>query len=199
MADFNEAYQHTSGIEGGYADDPTDRGGETYRGIARKWYPAWPGWKIVDSFKTLTEQPNPNFLQLLAVDEPLHKLVRDFYKTEYWDSLRCYAIDSQAIATELFDTAVNMSKIWAIKFLQQALNALNQNAKFYNDISVDGAIGPATLRTLVTCLSYNDEILILKIMNGLQLARFIEIMTNDPTQEKFARGWIGNRIQIGKA
>ena len=27
---------------------PEDRGGETYRGIARRAWPKWAGWKIVD-------------------------------------------------------------------------------------------------------------------------------------------------------
>ncbi|RYD50653.1 MAG: hypothetical protein EOP52_13405, partial [Sphingobacteriales bacterium] len=35
MADFLTAYKRTAVAEGGYANDPDDLGGETYKGIAR--------------------------------------------------------------------------------------------------------------------------------------------------------------------
>ena len=39
--------------EGGYVNDPSDSGGETYCGIARNSNPKWEGWKIVDAHKPL--------------------------------------------------------------------------------------------------------------------------------------------------
>ena len=39
MANFSDAYALTSAHEGGYVNDPVDRGGETYRGIARRYFP----------------------------------------------------------------------------------------------------------------------------------------------------------------
>jgi len=43
--------------EGGHANDPDDGGGETYRGIARKFWPQWAGWKIIDAAKMLSNFP----------------------------------------------------------------------------------------------------------------------------------------------
>ena len=37
MAEFETAYYLTNKIEGGYANDQDDKGGETYRGIARNF------------------------------------------------------------------------------------------------------------------------------------------------------------------
>ncbi|HBF18469.1 MAG TPA: hypothetical protein DDW81_00145 [Cryomorphaceae bacterium] len=51
MADFEWAYRHTSNKEGGYVNDPSDYGRETYRGISRRWHPYWEGWKIVDEVR----------------------------------------------------------------------------------------------------------------------------------------------------
>ena len=34
--------------EGGYANMEGDSGGETYKGISRKWFPKWEGLKIID-------------------------------------------------------------------------------------------------------------------------------------------------------
>ena len=41
MAEFSEAFTQTAAHEGGYSNDPLDRGGETYRGIARVHHPDW--------------------------------------------------------------------------------------------------------------------------------------------------------------
>lgn len=40
MADFDKAHLEVMGNEGGYANNPVDAGGETYKGIARKFWPA---------------------------------------------------------------------------------------------------------------------------------------------------------------
>ncbi|MBW1801582.1 MAG: hypothetical protein JRJ85_12745, partial [Deltaproteobacteria bacterium] len=44
MAKFDEAFEKTTAIEGGYVFDPDDAGGETYKGISRRFNPSWGGW-----------------------------------------------------------------------------------------------------------------------------------------------------------
>ncbi|HJW81700.1 MAG TPA: glycosyl hydrolase 108 family protein [Acidiferrobacterales bacterium] len=51
MADFKEAFELTLAHEGGYVKDPDDRGGETYKGIARRYNPGWPGWARINKAK----------------------------------------------------------------------------------------------------------------------------------------------------
>ena len=60
MASFKEAWEETSAVEGGYVDDDDDRGGETYRGVARNFHPNWPGWDRIDAAKAVMEQPVDN-------------------------------------------------------------------------------------------------------------------------------------------
>ena len=196
MANFQEALDRTLKHEGGYGDIPDDKGGETYRGISRRWYPDWPGWLIIDDLKS--SHSEATFKAALSRSEALALSVPEFYEQEYWQPLHCEEIESQAVANELYDTAVNMSKKWATRFMQRALNSLNKNQAFYPDIKVDGKIGATTLRTLKDCLSVNGEILVVKIMDSLQAARYVNLMDKDPTQEVFARGWLTHRINIGK-
>ena len=47
MGDFKTSLARTLRWEGGYSDDPVDRGGETYRGISRKNFPYKEFKKIV--------------------------------------------------------------------------------------------------------------------------------------------------------
>ena len=48
MANFIKSYEITCKHEGGYSFDPDDAGGETYKGISRRFNPQWSGWKIID-------------------------------------------------------------------------------------------------------------------------------------------------------
>jgi lysozyme family protein len=80
MADFDEAYLITIGIEGGYDNDPEDAGGETYKGISRKYYPDWRGWVFIDSYKT-----QPNFPNNAYSDGTIDTMVRTFYKEHFWN------------------------------------------------------------------------------------------------------------------
>ena len=192
MADFEAAYHITLGHEGGYTKDPVDRGGETYRGIARRYHPSWRGWTIVDNYKT-----KPNFPQNLNSDENLNKMVKEFYKANYWDVNLLDEFPSQVIAEEVYDTGVNMHPRRAAKFLQIGLNVLNKNAGVYKDISVDGKVGTETLTALNAYLEYRGEEYLYKVLNILQGHHYITYMLEDQAQERFAYGWL-NRVDFLK-
>ena len=49
MADFNKAYAFLVTKEGSLSDHPADYGGQTYFGIARRFWPNWDGWQYVDA------------------------------------------------------------------------------------------------------------------------------------------------------
>lgn len=192
MADFAKAYATTMGHEGGYAKDADDLGGETYRGIARKFNPGWAGWTKLDKARRIR-----GFPASLDRDTALQADVRAFYKQHYWDKFQGDAIPSQAIADELFDTGVNMGIPRAVEFLQRALNVLNRNEKLYADLVADGLFGPKTLTVVRAYLKTDKPELLLKIMNVLQGMYYIEFKTQSPIQEKYARGWF-SRIEIEK-
>lgn len=186
MAEFSEAYKLTSAHEGGYVHDPVDRGGETYRGIARVHHPDWPGWRRID-----TARRKSGFPRSLNSDAALQKAVKAFYKRAYWDRFSGDEIADQALANELYDTGVNMGVRRAVRFLQSSLNLLNRNQKDYQDLVVDGWFGAKTLETTSTLLRKDrGSDALVKMMNIQQGARYVEIMAGDSSQERFARGWI---------
>ena len=51
MADFTKAVNPLLQSEGGYVDDPDDKGGETICGISRVHHPDWRGWVQIDGIK----------------------------------------------------------------------------------------------------------------------------------------------------
>ena len=75
MADFEPCFEKVILIEGGYKlhEVQGDRGGMTYAGIARNFWPKWPGWAKIDANE---------------FDGELTRLVRVFFKAEFWDRIR---------------------------------------------------------------------------------------------------------------
>lgn len=201
MANFIEAFKKTMGHEGGYVDDADDAGGETYRGVARKYHSQWEGWVIIDQYIADSEEfskdllkNNPGLQKLLFEhlenNTELEKEIHVFYKAKYWDKFMGDNIPVDDIAIEMFDTGVNMGVSRGVKFLQEGLNLLNRNGTLFDDIKVDGGFGQQTLGTLKMYLTKDDSIYLLKIMNILQGMHYIEYMKKAPTQEKYARGWL---------
>lgn len=191
MAQFKIAFAPTLGHEGGYAKDPDDFGGETYCGIARRYHPTWAGWGFIDALKG-----EDTFPLCLDRDDGLQYAVSQFYKELYWDRFQGDKIPDQALANELFDTAVNMGVHRAVVFLQSALNLLNRNEKLYSDIMEDGQLGPASMRSLEGFLLQDGNCnLLVKLLNVMQGNHYIEQMRKHSNQEKYLRGWF-KRVAI---
>lgn len=200
MSDFSISYNKSMSCEGLYSNDPRDLGGETWRGISRKYHPDWNGWKVIDTIKASVRAVD--LVKFLRMDDELEEMVQEFYKSEYWDKKAIGQIDDQEIADEVFDTSINQGSTIAIKYLQESLNMLNNNEKHYSDIDVDGQIGPATIKAykayMLTAVfpgrSKDRNIkTLLKSLNGKQFQRYAEICERKPEQEAYFYGWL-NRI-----
>ena len=180
----------TLGHEGGYVNDPADRGGETYRGISRKFHPKWYGWKLVDLRKK-----TPNFPANLKNDPSLDDLVKDFYYEEFIQSVNLHLINDGEVVKEVFDSGVNCGRRTACLWLQEAFNLCNQNQQLGPDLKVDGAIGPKTAAA-INNFPANRKKVLLGVLNLLQGERYLNICRKDQTQERFLHGWVLNRINL---
>lgn len=165
--------------EGGYTNHPADRGGPTNWGITE-----------VEARAHGYAGDMRDFPKDAAVD---------IYRHKYWSDpgFNQVALRSVKIAEELLDTGVNMGPTVAAKFLQRALNVLNRGASAYPDVSVDGNIGKMTLYALdqfIAARGQDGISVLLKALNGLQAARYIEIAEANPSQEAFAYGWLKERV-----
>ena len=182
MADFRAALARTLAAEGGWVHDPRDPGQETYRGITRRDHPGWPGWAVID------ERQKAGGDWQASLEHELGVLVAQVYRT-YWDQVRGDALPDQALADELFDTAVNMGPGTACLLLQQTLNVLNRNGRAWPDLVEDAGFGPRTLAAALACCAGGEAALLVKVLNHLQGAKYVALMRRTPTLEAFARGW----------
>ena len=116
LVEFEEIIEKVLEHEGGYIDDPTDRGGETKYGISKRAYPD-------ENIKELTVER-----------------AKELYKRDYWDRFRVSDLPDR-LRHIYVDMCINMGGGRAIKILQEACNSKNAEK-----IDVDGGIGPATIK-----------------------------------------------------
>jgi lysozyme family protein len=186
MAEFHVALARTLEFEGGYADDPADKGGETYRGVSRRHHPRWSGWRIVDRARG-----EPGFPGSLAKSKLLARAVEALYRREYWDVLGGDRMPADAVAAEVFDAAVHLGVTRAARLLQRGLNLLNRDTSGRRDLVVDGLIGPKTQRSLAERLRADGTPRELTTVIGLlRGGLYIDTVTVDPSQKRFIRGWL---------
>ena len=120
MATFNDAYKILLKREGGYVNDSDDSGGETYRGISRRYNLDWKGWELIDKYKKTHR--GKSLYKVLDADDRLQDMVKELYKEKYWDIFELDEVPSQNIAYQMFDTCVNCGSASAIRFAQASLN-----------------------------------------------------------------------------
>ena len=121
MANASRTFEIALGFvlehEGELANHPYDRGGLTYRGIARNAWPKWEGWKYIDKG-----------------EKPPMELVRKFYYENFWIPLKCDSLPPP-IAIFLFDSAVGSGHSIPTRWLQRAIGA-----------TPDGIVGNETIQ-----------------------------------------------------
>lgn len=176
---FDRAMVRLLGVEGAFSDHHQDRGGATRYGITEK---------------TARAYGYTGDMRNLPVD-----LATRIYREQYWDPLKLdqVALVSERIADELFDQAVNTGVTTAGRFLQRSLNALNRGGEDFEAVVVDGWVGFLTVRALTAFLRLRGgvgELVLMRALNCLQGARYIEIAERDRTQESFLLGWLRTRV-----
>lgn len=166
--------------EGGYVNNPADKGGPTCFGITEAVARA-NGYR-----GAMRQLPRSEAAAI--------------YKRLYWLRPRFdeVAERSPRLAEELFDTGANMGPAVAVTFLQRALTALNRNGKDYPDLIPDGRIGAVTLAALDAFLKVrgasSGERVLLRAIEALQGERYLRLAERRPANEAFLYGWLANRI-----
>lgn len=170
--------------EGGYVNDPHDRGGATnhgitervarangYRGDMRKFpkHCSGPAKVCADTIYVRDYIAKPGYMPLIEI-EP-------------------------AVAAELVDTAVNMGASRPNRWFRQSMNALSGSHLLERTASL-GPADVAAYRSLQVQLGVIPAcIATLDALDLRQRARYFMIVRNDPSQRRFLDGWL--RLRIG--
>jgi lysozyme family protein len=166
--------------EGGYVDNPADRGGPTRYGITQATARAH-GYK-----GDMASLPQATAAQI--------------YRADYWTVVHFDLVSALAprVAEQMFDIGVNCGQGTAVTMLQRALNVL-----FGSALKTDGVISPggsslATLKSYLAQRSGNDdETVLLEMIACFQGERYAELVERNAAQRAFIYGWIATRVGFG--
>ena len=120
---FDDALALTLKFEGGYVNDPADKGGATNFGITQKVY---------DHYLNGLGDPLNDVADISSAE------VAAIYRMWYWNPAHADALVSR-LAKVHFDSAVNHGVGRAVKFLQQLVG-----------VTTDGMWGPATFAAVAS-------------------------------------------------
>ena len=148
--------------EGGFVNDPLDRGGATNKGVTIAVWKAQGYDKDGDG--------DIDVADLKSITEADAIMIM---KKNYWDRWKADQIKNQAIANTLVDWVWG-SGAWGIKIPQRILG-----------VKDDGVVG---IKTLEAINKQNPN----KFLEKLYLARFNfldGIVASNPSQKRFIKGW----------
>jgi lysozyme family protein len=150
--------------EGGFVDNPNDRGGATNKGIT------WREWQIV--FGDTTASWN-RFLVMSSDDWMV------VFKSQFWDKIQGDAINSPRIALTIADWYFNSGRYAAVD-VQVILDNL-----FGDHLAEDGCIGTQT----VQAINAADEPIFYADLIAKRLSFYEDIVEHNPSQQVFLQGW----------
>lgn len=160
---FEDAIEYVLQWEGGYSNDPNDRGGETAWGISKRSHPD------VD-IKSLTRE------QAIEI-----------YRKEYWEKYQFETIPDY-FRGYLFDMAINMGFKNAVICLQRSLNIGLTDGYHLKE---DGVLGEKTKSALTEfSKEWLYTFAMIYSLKSERAAYYRVLAAKDPSQEKFLSGWL---------
>ena len=155
--------------EGGFVNDPKDRGGATNKGVTLAT------WRKVGYDKDGDGDIDVSDLKLISVDDAVKRVLKPYY----WDKVCGDKINSQAIANLMADWAYNSGASRPVKAVQTLLKCVP-----------DGIMGNKTLGAIN---GYSNPQELFNRLWNERRAFYQGIVARNPSQSKFLKGWM-NRI-----
>jgi lysozyme family protein len=125
-SDFDKCVATVLEEEGGYVDNPRDKGGPTNFGITLRTY--------ADFHEVPEDSVSADAIKNLTKEDAI-----EIYRSKYWTAARCDDLPP-GVDLMVFDFAVNAGVRTSIKMLQELVH-----------VTADGSVGPITLAATRTC------------------------------------------------
>ncbi|HYG15106.1 MAG TPA: glycosyl hydrolase 108 family protein [Bacteroidia bacterium] len=164
MAIFNPYFEKVLKWEGGWADDPSDKGGKTNMGVTLTTWKA-QGW----------DNNHDGVIDDIDLRMATKEQIAAICKKNYWDFVKGDQIGHQLIAQNIVDFGWGSGPVTATKRVQRVLG-----------VADDGKIGPGTLGAINNYP--NQQELLMKLVND-RLAFLDAIIARDASQKRFEKGW----------
>ena len=179
MSNFDWAVRCVLHHEGGWSDDPDDRGGATNFGISLRYLQARGDLDrdgLPDGDMDGDGDVDADDIRATDRDAAI-----ELYRTGFWLPNKCDKIKSSLCATKIFDMAVNMGSRQAWKLVQRSC------VKLGSTLTVDGVVGENTLNAVNSYHRTDYELI--DVIRDRQANFYETIIERNPTQAKFRLGW----------
>jgi len=173
MANFLRAIPHILEHEGGFVNHKNDPGGATNYGISLRYLQ-----KRGDLLGDFDGDGDIDIDDIRAMTVPQAK---NTYRVGFWDPNKLGSVQSQLLATKIFDLCVNMGSKQAWKLTQRAATACGVS------LIDDGIVGPSTLNAVNSLTNVDYKVLI--TLRELQKGFYDGIMESKPKLRSFELGW----------
>jgi lysozyme family protein len=168
---FERALDHVLKEEGGYVNDPVDRGGATNFGVTQRVY---------DGYRQRTGLPVRSVREIDMAE------VRAIYDRQYWREAKCHEMPWPAALAHM-DAAVNMGVVQANRLLQRALGVRD-----------DGVLGVISMNALAEQSIADPQGLATRLA-AVRLRFYVNLVGQRPEQIKFLRGWVLRTVRVMEA
>lgn len=160
--------------EGGYSDDPSDRGGATRFGISLRYLKTKGSIGDIDGDGDVDAED----IRSLTKDQAAR-----FYKQDFWNKCRCGDLPP-AVALIVFDQAVNTGVRTTSRMLQAHVK-----------VRMDGIIGPDTTKAVTRAFRANPTWFISSYM-GERAHYYHTISVANSSLAKFTKGWFNRLFEL---
>lgn len=171
-------------IEGGYVNNPDDRGGKTNHGIT----------------ESLARRYEDKLVSIFNWNGKMRDLTKQMaywiYKTHFWDFMKLDTVHHfhPLLADKMFDFGINAGRRTSVKVLQRYLTLNNNKGNLYPDLVIDGYVGAKTFHALERYLTVRQGVRgIWNLLHGfiaMQSAHYFDISESRERNETFTYGWV---------
>lgn len=203
-ARYGAAVRHVLQIEGGWVNDPVDRGGATKFGISLRFLASEGAFDsnrdgIADFDLDMDGDIDAADVRALRRGDAVY-----LYHRCFWLPIEAEGLPAP-LGEMMFDQAVNAGKGAARKLLQRSLNSCIMRAPANQArpllLKVDGTAGKATravLQWVIRHPALGIDLLVDTYRDAVR-ERYRAIAARFPSQKRFLKGWLNRADRLGRA
>lgn len=171
-------------VEGGFTQDPKDRGNWTTGVIGQGELKGTKYGISAMSYPTVD-------IKNLSQDQATALYIMDYVNKPGFDGV---ILLSPAVGHKVVDAGVNVGSARSSRWFQQSLNSLSRDGKDYPKITVDGKIGTGSINAYASLQRVRGKVkaceLVIKLIDSQQGSHYMSL-TGSP---QYIPGWIDHRV-----